>query len=1164
MALLVMLRRAGTVGSDEVLLQEGETVIGRHDPIFQIDDKRLSRRHASFSVDSTTQQVTLTALGVNSIYILRSGSPIKLSNKADRNNCDVLQNDDVVRLIEADVEYRVEIRNSAPPTPPRTTISPPAALTRINTTPLPSYTSEPLSGRLSAKGGGTMRGNKTLHAQVEERSSGESAPSSARITPQNSSPMTSARSSKKPKRRAMSSLRTSASTRNEACTFAKRCAVFTYDSAGKEWKAEDNGGSNLYVLSYTTAGGRIVALAAGTRAISINTPIHRAIHLQNREEHFVQWRDHKAVYGVSFETEHERTSFVSAVKSVAGLSSSQGPDTDRTGGKSKAQLEKVESALSAWMGGGDTSSSERLTPRSARQSQGGASKRSNRRTSVVNFGNVLSSKGKKPKETEQKEEVKSARQLAQERIMGKISCLRDKKAVEIYTSELAYVSCLEKIVGVCLPGAREAGVDPESIRVLFCNVEVIQNLNRNFLDDLEKRLLNWTDTLVIGDVMLEMLPFFKMYEEYYKNYEQVPATLKTLEKSKKAKAWLSSKSITEVTNGQGLPNLLIQPCQRLVRYALLTVELLKETPMDHPDFENLQKALTRVQGTVSDMNENVRASENQKKLNHILKHPKEFLGFDAIILPHRKLLSDCAVNVFAGDVTFTHLYLFNDIVVFCHLDGPKGNKLRVSKEIPLTLVWYDSLTETGDRLQFQLITPQVTYLVMTKEPDAKDQFLVCLDPILRRVCGNMLSKERGLRVMEFEWPTGDKYKGEWEQGSPGGEGVYTFSQGHVYEGSFKKGKFCGKGVLTYLEKLSSKPCKYEGEWKDSKPDGEGTLLSEGTVYVGLWAEGRKSGEGKLTYSNGDYYEGEFADNLPHGKGVLSRPSCGFLYTGEFDHYAFHGKGVLESHKGVYEGELAHDQKQGEGVMKYTNGDTYKGHWHGDKRQGPGVFTSVDGNTFYEGDWRDDKMHGTGRLVQKGLFTYTGGFKENKFDNNGILICDDGTRYEGRWSDGKKEGMGSQTYANGDTYDGKWHNDRRFGKGRQKQPEGWEYDGEWVNDRFEGKGTLSYPDGAVYSGAWVANRRQGTGVYQLKDMKYSGEWKNDRRHGKGTLEIGEMTYEGMWEDDQFHGEGMLRSRAGKCEYTGQFNSGVLDGAGTYSKNFEPFEFGCLQSFNHAAH
>lgn len=29
----------------------------------------------------------------------------------------------------------------------------------------------------------------------------------------------------------------------------------------------------------------------------------------------------------------------------------------------------------------------------------------------------------------------------------------------------------------------------------------------------------------------------------------------------------------------------------------------------------------------------------------------------------------------------------------------------------------------------------------------------------------------------------------------------------------------------------------------------------------------KNGKGKLTYSNGDHYEGEFKDNLPFGKGI---------------------------------------------------------------------------------------------------------------------------------------------------------------------------------------------------------------------------------------------------------------------------------------------------------
>jgi len=56
-------------------------------------------------------------------------------------------------------------------------------------------------------------------------------------------------------------------------------------------------------------------------------------------------------------------------------------------------------------------------------------------------------------------------------------------------------------------------------------------------------------------------------------------------------------------------------------------------------------------------------------------------------------------------------------------------------------------------------------------------------------------------------------------------------------------------------------------------------------------------------------------------------------------------------------------------------------------------------SVYEGDWKDDKRHGTGK--------YTSSL---------------GT-YEGEWSHDQRNGKGIMRYANGDVYEGSWSADR---------------------------------------------------------------------------------------------------------------------------------------------
>lgn len=72
---------------------------------------------------------------------------------------------------------------------------------------------------------------------------------------------------------------------------------------------------------------------------------------------------------------------------------------------------------------------------------------------------------------------------------------------------------------------------------------------------------------------------------------------------------------------------------------------------------------------------------------------------------------------------------------------------------------------------------------------------------------------------------------------------------------------------------------YQGYILEEVPNGEGTLTSaDGSVHTGLWDRGRyvegcysgdcENGNGIIYYPNGDIYEGEFANGVPHGYGVI--------------------------------------------------------------------------------------------------------------------------------------------------------------------------------------------------------------------------------------------------------------------------------------------------------
>jgi hypothetical protein len=113
-------------------------------------------------------------------------------------------------------------------------------------------------------------------------------------------------------------------------------------------------------------------------------------------------------------------------------------------------------------------------------------------------------------------------------------------------------------------------------------------------------------------------------------------------------------------------------------------------------------------------------------------------------------------------------------------------------------------------------------------------------------------------------------------------GIGYFEDGSIYEGNMKWRKITGKGTMKWGSKSGFLNFSYEGEWKD----------------------GEMNGKGKLTFSNGDIYEGEFVRGEREGIGT-------YYYTEKGD---------------VYKGSWKSGYKDGSGTYGYKNGKVIKGIW----------------------------------------------------------------------------------------------------------------------------------------------------------------------------------------------------------------------------------------------
>ena len=187
--------------------------------------------------------------------------------------------------------------------------------------------------------------------------------------------------------------------------------------------------------------------------------------------------------------------------------------------------------------------------------------------------------------------------------------------------------------------------------------------------------------------------------------------------------------------------------------------------------------------------------------------------------------------------------------------------------------------------------------------------------------------------------------------------------------------------------------------------------------------------GKVTYPNGDKYEGEFSNGKRSGHGNYLHTN-GDKYVGDHKNDNPHGKGTYTWVGGeVYVGDYKNGVAEGKGTLKFVDGDTYEGEFKQDKKHGFGTYQYADGSK-YVGEYKFGEMHG------QGTYTWVGG----EFD---------GDKYVGEYKNNKKNGQGTYTWADGKTYVGEFKDNEQHGQGIFTYLDGSVEEGIWENDKFVG-------------------------------------------------------------------------------------------------------------------
>ncbi len=189
------------------------------------------------------------------------------------------------------------------------------------------------------------------------------------------------------------------------------------------------------------------------------------------------------------------------------------------------------------------------------------------------------------------------------------------------------------------------------------------------------------------------------------------------------------------------------------------------------------------------------------------------------------------------------------------------------------------------------------------------------------------------------------------------------------------------------------------------------------------------------------------------------------------------------------------------LLPVENGGQFYGFWNEvtGERDGNGVMIFTDGSR-YDGMWKNNRAHGHGRLIHANGDVYEGEWANDKANGKGVYTHTDGAVYDGEWLEDKQHGTGMEVWPDGARYEGHYEGGKKHGNGWFRWSDGSEYRGNFVENNINGHGVYKWADGRQYDGLWVDNKMHGSGVFTWPDgRKYTGEYVQDKKEGKGIME-----------------------------------------------------------------
>ncbi|XP_022242017.1 rho guanine nucleotide exchange factor 17-like, partial [Limulus polyphemus] len=285
-------------------------------------------------------------------------------------------------------------------------------------------------------------------------------------------------------------------------------------------------------------------------------------------------------------------------------------------------------------------------------------------------------------------ELRKQSELTRSRSLKKHQDTRTHVVGELYDTEKSYVESLQILVNKYmkpLKSPENAGiVDSYLVDEIFHQIPEILVHHESFLEMLRQRLANWDTKQKVGDVFVEAFTkqhVIDTYTAFINNWKSAKDSIKLTTQAKPAFQKFLEHMAREHKGKLTLDALLIMPVQRIPRYELLIKELLKHTPVDHPDHQSLVLAQKEVHELAVQINRMEREAFQHEQMQQKIRDVEHLIeGVMDLVQPDRTFIRYDLVTISGALSTKKErcIFLFSDLLIITSIKRKSGTIRKTS------------------------------------------------------------------------------------------------------------------------------------------------------------------------------------------------------------------------------------------------------------------------------------------------------------------------------------------------------------------------------------------------------------------------------------------------------------------------------------------------------